>query len=125
LQPRIASLEADDGAMQGPAPAPHPAAAAQLPRPPHLAPALAPLLVPCRRYNGYNAAEYARVVDRYEQLEAVRRDIKVGLGGRRARGLGRGPRAGRRARGAWTWGRLPLACLRPPQRLGGFRGCWP
>jgi hypothetical protein len=30
------------------------------------------------RYNGYDAGEYSRVVERYEQLESVRREIKVG-----------------------------------------------
>jgi hypothetical protein len=32
---------------------------------------------PAARYNGYDASDYAKVVDRYEALEAVRKEIKV------------------------------------------------
>jgi hypothetical protein len=40
------------------------------------------------RWNGYDSKEYARVVDRFEQLEEMRKDIKkkeqvCGLGGQR------------------------------------------
>lgn len=71
------------------------------------------------RWNGYDAAEYARVMERYEQLEAARREAKKkeqverayagGGGGDGANGRSASPEGGAAAAAAAADGKAPAA----------------